>query len=173
MLSSSLVNRPVLSLQAGGVIATAQEPIINPGNLKIIGWRCKSGNHKLILLTQELRDISEQGLIVNDLSALSSPEELVRHHEIINLNFQLTSKPVKSGRGRLGKVSDYSYNEGLFVQKLYVDQPLVKVLSGTGTLIIDRTQIQEITDSYILVNDTDVKASSEEMATAAAIIPST
>ena len=57
--------------------------------------------------------------------------------------------------------------QGLFVQKLYVMRSLVKVFAKEDTVIIDRTQIIEVTDSYILVRDTDVTTTEEEMAGAA------
>jgi hypothetical protein len=68
----------------------------------------------------------------------------------------------------LGKVSDYSYNDGFFVQKLYVARPLHKVFASEDTLVIDREQILEVTDKYILVRDTELKAGAEEFVGAAA-----
>jgi hypothetical protein len=50
---------------------------------------------------------------------------------------------------------------------LYVARSLIKVFSAEDTAIIDRTQILEITDTYILVRDTEVKAGEEELAGAA------
>jgi hypothetical protein len=94
---------------------------------------------------------------------------LVRHSDILNTQFQLIEKPVKTKRHKLGKVDDYSYNEGLFIQKLYVSKPLHKVFTAEDTLIIDRTQIIEVTDHYILVRDTEVKAGAEELAGAVAV----
>jgi hypothetical protein len=172
-LSKSLRQQPIMSLRTGTPVATALEPVINPHNLKIIGWWCKGrGTKQLILLSNEVREIMAGGLAINDEDALSSPDDLVRHREILDIRFQLIDKPVKTKRQKLGKVSDYSYDDkGLFVQKLYVARPLHKVFTTEDTLIIDRTQIIEVTDHYILVRDTDVKASQEELAPAAAALP--
>jgi hypothetical protein len=169
-LSSSLRNQPVISLRLSGPVATAVEPIINPHNLKIVGWWCKlPGNtQQVVLLADDVREIMPNGLAINDDEAISQPEDLVRHKEILDIKFQLLEKPVRTKRHKLGKVSDYSYNDGLFVQKLYVARPLRKVLSSEDTLVIDRNQIIEVTDHYILVHDTEVKATeSEEEMTAA------
>lgn len=174
-LSKSLRQQPIMSLRSGTPIAMAIEPIINPHNLKIIGWWCKTvGRSKqLILLSDDVREIMPTGLAVNDEETLSAAEDLVRHREIFDIHFQLIDKPVKTKRQKLGKVSDYSYDDkGLFVQKLYVARSLIKVFSAEDTLIIDRTQILEVTDHYILVRDSEVKASQEEMAPAAAALPS-
>jgi hypothetical protein len=171
MLSKSLVNQPVISLRSGGQIAVATGPVINPHNLKIMGWWCKaSAGRQLVLLAEDVRDIMPSGLAVNDEDDLSAPEDLVRHSDILNARFELIEKTVKTKRHKLGKVSDYSYNDGMFVQKLYVARPLHKVFTAEDTLIIDRTQILEVTDHYILVRDTEVKAGSEEFAPAGAAL---
>lgn len=169
-LSKSLRNQAVLSLRSGSPVATAIEPILNPHNLKIVGWWCKapSTSGQLVLLTEDVREITPAGLAVNDNAALSSPDELVRHREILDIRFQLMDKTVKTKRQKLGKVSDFSYDDSLFVQKLYVARSLVKIFTAEDTLIIDRTQILEVTDSYILVRDTEVIASEEELAAAPA-----
>ncbi len=170
-LSSSLFNQPVMSLGSGGQIAVAQTPIINPHNLKIIGWWCSGpAGKKLVLLNEDIRGGMPRGLAVNDESALSEISDLVRYKDILNVNFELLNKLVRTKRQKLGKVSDYSYNDGLFVQKLYVARPLRKVFISEDTLIIDRQQILEVTDRFILVNDTEARVMSEEMAPAGAAL---
>lgn len=158
-LSKSLLNQPVVSLRTSSRITLATRPIINPHNLKILGWWCNDG---LVLLADQVREIMTNGLAVNDDDALSNPGDLVRYKDVLNIQFELIDKPVRTKRHRLGKVGDYSYNDGLFVQKLYVSSPLHKVFSSDDTLIIDREQIIEVTDKYILVRDTEIKVGSEE-----------
>jgi hypothetical protein len=168
-MSGSLFNIPVISLRIGRPIATAVEPIMNPHNLKVLGWWCKeSGNGTSVLLTDDVRETTQQGLAVNDDDVLSPPEDLVRHKEILDTNFQLIDKLVRTKRSKIGKVHDYSYNDGMFVQKLYVARPLMKVFAAEDTVIVDRTQILEVTDHHILVRDTDVKETEEEIAAAPA-----
>lgn len=167
-LSSTLINKPVMSLLSGVQIAVAQSPIINPHNLKILGWWCNTAAaRRQVLLVEELREIMPKGLAVNDESALSDPSDLIRQQEILDIDFKLMDKPVRTKRHKLGKISDYSYNDGLFVQKLYVSRPLRKVFTTEDTLIIDRIQILEVNDQYILVRDTEIKAGAEEFAGAA------
>lgn len=169
-LSATLFKQPVVSLRTGGKIATAIEPVIDPRNLKVLGWWCdeRGKDGPVILLTEDVRQMTPQGLAVDGEDELSEPKELVRHKEVLNIKFQLIGKTVKTKRRKLGKVNDFSYNDGMFVQKLYVSAPIVKLLSSTDTHLIDRTQIVEITDDYILVRDTEVTAGAEEMATAPA-----
>jgi hypothetical protein len=168
-LSSSLVNQPVMSLRSGGQIAIALMPIINPHNLKILGWWSSGpAGKKMVLLAEDVREILPGGLAVNDEDDLCDPADLVRHKEILDIKFDLMDKQVRTKRQKLGKVSDYSYNDGMFVQKLYVARPLHKVFTSEDTLIIDREQILEVTDRHILVRDTEVKATADELAGAVA-----
>jgi hypothetical protein len=161
MMSSTLRNRPVMSLRTGTQIATALEPIIDPRSLKILGWWCQVLNNKdqLVLLAEDVREQMPSGLAVNDEDALSMPDDLVRHREMLDIKFQLINKPVKNKRQKLGKVDDFTYDDGMYIQKLYVPSGLRKVFSADDVLMIDRNQIIEVTDSYILVDDGEAKDS--------------
>jgi len=155
-LSGALLNQPVLSLRTGQALATTLSAIINPNNLKIEGFYCQDRFEKKqpILLAIEVRDVLPQGLVVNDHDALSDPEELVRLKDILELNFDLFGKPVYTvSKEKLGKVNDFAADsQTLYVQKLYIGQPLLKSLSG-GQLSVDRTHIVEITNKKIVVQD--------------------
>ncbi len=156
-LSGSLLNRPVLSLRTGGLVATTTGMIINPNNLKIEGFYCTDGFHRkkeVILLFQDIRDVIPQGIVINDYDALAEPEELVRLKSLMDLRFSLMGKSVKTvSKNRVGKVVDFATDTNtMFVQKLYVGQSLIKNFTG-GSLGIDRTQIVEITDRDIVIQD--------------------
>jgi sporulation protein YlmC with PRC-barrel domain len=156
-LSSRLYNCPILSLRTGGVIATAIEPIINPNNLKVEGFYCQDRFDKkmsLILLYQDIREVIPQGIVVNDHEVLTQQDDIIRLKDLINLHFTLLGKPViTESKAKIGKVNDFAVElESMFVQKLYVSQALRKSLS-TSALSVDRTQIVEITDRRIIIND--------------------
>jgi uncharacterized protein YrrD len=170
-LSAAVTNKQVLSLRTGGVIASVMQPIINPNNLKIIGFYCQDRFDKnpLILLGQDIREVAPQGYIVNDHEVLVDQSELIRDKEIIKLNFVLLGKQVVTvGKKRLGKVNDYAVDmDSLYITKLYVVQPLLKNISG-GQLAVDRDQIVEITNKKIVIQEPlqGVKATSFANATA-------
>jgi sporulation protein YlmC with PRC-barrel domain len=171
-LSKTLQNRPVMSLRTGGRIGTAVQPVVNPNNLKVEGWVVtdRFNNEELFVMTQDIRDFIPKGIIVNDHDVLSKPEDLLRLHEILEINFNPMGKAVVSNRGRrLGKVADYAVDmDSFFVQKLYVERSIFRSLSG-GQLSIDRTQIVEITPRKIIVREAEIKAG--ESAPAAAPTP--
>lgn len=171
-LRKMIIDRPILSLRTGSEIATALGPIINPNNLKIEGFYCSSKFEKnpLVLLAQDIRDTLPQGFVVNDQDVLASPDELVRLKEVLSTGFEVIDKTVYTvNKKRLGKINDYAVDsETLYIQKLYVGQSLLRSLSG-GQLSVDRSQIVEITDKKIVIQDPQqpVKATENNIQTAA------
>lgn len=155
-LSGSLLKKPVLSLRTGEPVATVIAPIFNPSNLKIEGFYCEDSvnRQQLVLLYQDIRELSSEGYIVNDHDVLVDADDLVRLKDLLNLQFEIIGKKVYTiNRNKVGKASDYAVEtETMFVQKIYVSQSIIKSLAG-GSLSVDRTQINEITKDKIIIND--------------------
>jgi uncharacterized protein YrrD len=157
-LSGTLLNRPVLSLRTGGVVASTTEAIFNPNNLKIEGFYCvdrfERKKQDVILLYQDIRDVIAQGFIVNDHDVLVDPAELVRLKDLLELHFSLLGKQVVTvDKQKVGKVVDFATETTtMYVQKIYVGQSLLKNITG-GNLGIDRNQIVEITDKKIVIQE--------------------
>lgn len=155
-LSSSLLNKSVLSLRSGGVVAHVVAPIINPDNLKIEGFYCEDNINKkvLILLAQDIRDVVHGNYAVNDHDSLSEPSDLVRLKTVMDLHFELIGKPVvTTSKEKVGKVGDYAVDtSSMYIQKIYVSQSILKSFTG-GSLSIDRNQVNEITPKKIVIND--------------------
>lgn len=155
-LSGMIVNHPLLSLRTGTQVGMVVSPIINPNNLKIEGFLCHddASRKQLVLVSQDIRDILPQGIVINDQDVLTDPSELVRMTDVLQINFELIGKKVEtSDKTKLGKVSDYAIEtSSMYIQKIYVSQSIFKNFS-TGNLGIDRTQIVEITDKKIIVTD--------------------
>ncbi|HEX4774561.1 MAG TPA: hypothetical protein VH234_03510 [Candidatus Saccharimonadales bacterium] len=156
VLSSSLLNKQVLSLRTGAPIATISAPIINPDNLKVEGFYCvdRFSKKQLVLLYQDIRDIMPKGYVVNDHEVLVEPDELVRLKKVMGINFELIGKQVVTvSKEKVGKVSDYATETTtMYIQKIYVTRSVLKSLTG-GSLSIDRTQINEITPKRIIINE--------------------
>lgn len=155
-LSASLINKSVMSLRTGTEIASVLGSIINPDNLKIEGFYCQDrfDNQMCILLYQDIREIVSQGYVVNDHDVLVLPEDLVRLKKIIDLNYDILGKQVVTiSKEKVGKVNDYATEtETMYIQKIYVTRSIFKSFVG-GSLIIDRSQVNEITPTRIVIND--------------------
>lgn len=155
-LSATFNDRPVLSLRTGALIAKVVTPIINPDNLKIEGFFCEDRYSKnmLVLLTQDIRDVLPNGYVVNDHDVLSAPEELIRLRKVLEKPFNpIGKKVVTISKEKVGKVGDYAVDtSSMYIQKIYATRSILKSLTG-GSLIIDRTQINEVTPRQIIIND--------------------
>lgn len=168
-LSSTVLNRNVLSLRSGSVIASITGPIINPNNLKIEGFYCEDrySHDELILLVQDIRDVVQKGYVVNDHDALVEANELVRLKDILELGYDPIGKQVVTlSKEKVGKISDYAIEtDSMYIQKLYASQSIFKSLAG-GSLSIDRSLVQEITPRQIIISELMEPASARAVATA-------
>jgi uncharacterized protein YrrD len=160
-LSTNILDKSVLSLRAGTPIATVIAPIINPNNFKLEGFYCEDRFNKarLVLLWQDVRDVTKQGYIVNDHDVLTDPKELVRLKEVLNLKYDIMNQPVvTTSKEKVGKVSDYAVEtSSMYIQKIYVSQSILKSFTG-GSLSIDRSQIYEVTQKKIIINELTKKS---------------
>jgi hypothetical protein len=165
-LSTKLHHVPLLSLRSGGRIGTVIEPIINPHNLHIDGFYCQSAHsdHALVLLDIDIRDISARGIIIDNHVDLSEPEELVRLQPVLDVNFQLEAKQVLVNKKKVGKVIEYAVEtQSLFIQKIYVQPRLLQSLNQ-NRLTFDRSNVIEVTDSYVAFSGPEVKIGSTQTA---------
>jgi sporulation protein YlmC with PRC-barrel domain len=155
-LSSSLLDKTVLSLRTGTPVAKVTGAVINPNNLKIEGFYCQDTIDKkeLILLSQDIRELLPNGYVINDHDVLAETEDLVRLRKVLELQFELIGKQVVTvNKEKVGKVSDFAADsDTMFIQKIYVAQSILKNFTG-GSLSIDRSQIQEITPRRIIVSE--------------------
>lgn len=156
LLIESLLDKPVFSLRTGGPVGFVEQPVLNPHNLKIEGFYVTDSIDKqtLILLCQDIRESSIKGYIINDHGVLAQPDDLVRLKKILSRDFQLIKKPVETvGKEKVGKVTDFAVETTtMYVQKLYVARPFWRNPAG-GSLSIDRSQIVEVTDKRVVINE--------------------
>lgn len=161
-LSSHFLNRQILSLRIGRPVGRAGKLLINPNSLKIEGWFSTSTDSKdqMILPVGEIREIISKGIVVDDLDALTHPEDLIRLKKIIDIEFTLLGKAViTEGGKKIGKIQDFAIdNDTMYIKKIYASQNLIQAVSGSQ-LMIDRSQIVEITDKKIIVKNSTIKKS--------------
>ncbi len=169
LLSNDLLSKQVLSLRTSRPVARIVSAIINPNNLKVEGFFCIDSVDKseLILVVQDIREIIPDGYIINDHDVLCNIDDLVRLKDIISINFSLINKPVETiSKDKIGKVQDFSTDtESFYINKLYVTPPIYRSLNGSS-LIVDRTQINEISPKKITIYDL-LKASSVQVSATA------
>jgi len=155
-----LVNLPVLSLQTGGQIAITTGLLINPESLTLSAFTCLGlGRAHCLLLPQDIKQAGAQGLIVDSDEALAEPTDIVRLQPLLEKPFRLEGLPVVTQLGRkVGKVETYTISPDDYeIQKLYIHRPIMQSFVG-GSLIVDRGQIADVTNTQIVVKDTEILA---------------
>lgn len=160
--SARLNQLPVLSLQTGSPLAYTSEPIIDPRRLHVTAFYCEGpllDFQPAIIHTDDIREFSDLGLIVNNSEDIMSPDGLVRLQEVIDFNFSFIGMKVIDDRNtKLGKVEDYvTETESFLVQTFVVKRPLLKSFNE-AKLVISRNQIAEIKDDVIVVRSPTVQA---------------
>lgn len=163
MLSQRLLEKPVMSLQTGAEIARTKQAITDPASLQIIGYYVESKLKKentLILKTQDIREVSQVGLIIDSIDEILPESDLFRIKEITKLHFELTGMQVVDEKKRkLGKVVNYGIDPRSFmIHQLHVKQPILKSFH-IAEVLINRTQIVEINDDEIIVKQASVRES--------------
>lgn len=162
VLVESLLKLPIVSLQTGQDLARPTRPIIDPRQLYIIAFYCEGPNldeDPAVLHTDDIREVSTIGLIVDSADDIMSPTDLVRLQQVLSFNFILDDKLVVDDLGnKIGKVNQYAVETNTFhIIKLHVRPTLLKAWNTTER-IIDRSQIIEINDKHIVVKSATIKA---------------
>ena len=166
---SRLIGVPILSIQAGGPIATIKNAIVDPDNLKILGFNLEGPllNHTdaTILDVRSIREYSQLGMVIDNIEELVAPDDVIKIQKILELNFDLINLKVKTKKGtKLGHLVDYTVtSEDFIVQQIIVKRPLVKALVDPE-LTISRKEIVEITDYEVIIKDEEktLKARAEK-----------
>jgi uncharacterized protein YrrD len=157
MVGSTLVNYPVLSLHVGGLVSHTVEPIIDPESLSVIAYELdtreiddpEAGS---ILMIEDVRELSDDGLIIDSTDRLVEREDVIKLDKIMDLEFKLIGLKVVTKDGKkLGKVIDYTLDTGSFsIFQLIVQRPFLDAIVDPE-LTINRSQIVEIDDEKITI----------------------
>ncbi|MBQ3465257.1 PRC-barrel domain-containing protein [Candidatus Saccharibacteria bacterium] len=156
--ASRLIGTPVLSVQAGGRIASVSELIVDPDTLKIIAFKLTGPlvmrSSAKILDVKSVREYSNFGIVIDDIDELIEKDDVVKISKVLDLNFDLNGLKVETKKGsKLGKVEDYTLtSEDFIVQQLIVKRKLLKSFLDPE-LTISRKEIVEITDYKVIIKD--------------------
>lgn len=150
-----------MGLQTGTKLAETKNPIINPGNLKIIAYEVEGrllSEHPSFIRIDDVRELSDVGMIIDSSDEFVGLDDVISMKKIYELDFKLIGHNVIDEIGhKLGKVEDYNIDTDSFIiQQFNVKRSIIKSLTETG-LLIHRSQIVEINDQNIIVRATAKK----------------
>ena len=168
-MNSRIIGTPILSVQAGGPIATIKSAIIDPNDLKILGFHLEgplvNRAEARILDVRSIRESSQLGMVIDNIEELVAPDDVIKIQNVLELNFDLINLKVRTKKGtKLGHIIDYTLtSEDFIVQQIIVRRPLVKSLVDPE-LTISRKEIVEITDYEVIIKDEEkvLKARAEK-----------
>lgn len=149
---------PVLSLHVGGMIATTNEAVIDPEDLRVIAYTLEGPIIKNdpevgdILDINDVREVSNTGLIVDSADRFVTREDVIRFDKVMDLNFNLVGLKVVTQNGKkIGKIIDYTLDSSTFmIYQLIVQRPFMSSLIDPE-LTINRSQIVEIDDYKVTI----------------------
>jgi len=158
LIGSKVANMPILSLHVGGPVAEIREAVIDPEDLCIVAYVVDGpiirndpdvGN---ILDINDVREISNSGLIIDSTDRFTTREDVVRFDKIMELGFHLVGLKVVTQDGKkLGKIVDYTLDSSTFmIYQLIVQRPFMSSLIDPE-LTINRSQIIEVDDYKVTI----------------------
>ena len=153
-----MIGMPILSLHVGGEVAKTSMAVIDPEDLKVIAYTLEGAIIKNdpdvgdILSTDDIREISDPGLIVDSTDRFTTREDVIHFDEVMNLHFDLVGLKVVTQDGKkLGKIVDYTLDSGTFmIYQLIVQRPFMSSLIDPE-LTINRSQIVEVDDFKVTI----------------------
>jgi len=171
LIGSKVASMPVLSLHVGGPVAEIREAVIDPEDLRVIAYTLDGPVIKNdpevgdILDTQDIREVSNSGLIVDSTDRFTTREDVIRFDKVMELGFHLVGLKVVTQDGKkLGKIVDYTLDSGTFmIYQLIVQRPFMSSLIDPE-LTINRSQIIEVDDYKVTIKHekAEVKMPKEE-----------
>lgn len=165
----ALLLAPIMSLQTGQPLAKFDAPIIDPRNLKIMGFYVSGPMvdfSPAVIFAEDIREFGSLGAIIDSTDKIMPlDEDLVRLNEVIRLGFRLDNiKVVDNHGGKLGKVENYTLNSDNFlVQQLYLRPSLAKSFM-VANLIVSRQQIAAIDNKKITVSAPTIRDKAQNIA---------
>jgi uncharacterized protein YrrD len=175
ILSKSILNVPIMSLQTGTRLGTSGMPIINPATLTIMAFFVNDSGitqgEQDVLMTNDVREVGQMGIIIDAIDDLSPLSDLVRLQEIVALGFDVMGlNVIDEEKSKLGRVVDYSFDPTTFtIHKLYLKPPLLKRFQ-THTTQISRRQIIEVNNNAIIVRSATMKEQAQDKITSGEFI---
>jgi sporulation protein YlmC with PRC-barrel domain len=150
-----LLKTPVMSLQTGAELATTRRILIDPRDLTVVAYELEGpvlDERPSFLRPVDVRELSNLGLIVDSSDEFVGLDDVIRIKQVHDYDFDLIGLDViDDKKKKLGKVQGFNVDSSSFsVQQLVVRRPLFKSF-GETELLIHRTQVIEVRESYVKV----------------------
>ena len=162
ILGSRLLNSPIMSLQTGAKLAQTLKPVIDPSNLRVLAYEVEGPlltEKPTFVRTDDIREYGRLGMIIDSNDELLALDDVIRIKQVYQLGFPLVGvRVIDEHKRKLGKVEDYTLETGNFlIEQINVRRGFFQGITDTGFLV-NRTQIIEINDDFIVIKSPSVKS---------------
>ncbi len=152
--ASGLVGKPVVSIRINANIGQISGVLLNPDRLSVAGlWIKTNANpRQLLLLNDDIRQLTSQRAIVDDHNQLVEPSELPKLRSILTINYIIPGKKIVADGRKIGVALDFNFNN-----ETYLVSHIIARASGlqrlrVSQLTFERRQITAIDNRKITVN---------------------
>ena len=157
--AKSLLNIPIISLYNSLKVGNLRDFIVDPEAGKIIGilvLKEAANGNSLVLSTIDIREMSDQAIIVDSEEVLVLQTDIVRIDSVLKTKIEIFNNKVFTESGKnLGRVQDYLIDDLFFIAKLYVKPALFNIMETE--VIIPREAIVKVTKEKIIVSASSLK----------------
>ena len=171
MVGSRFIGMQVLSLHIGGQTAAVKRVVVDPEDLSIMAFELEGPIIRdpeigSFLMAEDIRETSNQGLVVDSADRFVNPEDVIRLNEVLELNFNLEGLKVVTKEGKnikkLGKIIDYTVDSStLSIFQIIAQRPFMESFVDPQ-LTINRSQITEVDDFKITIKHDKQKIKVEQ-----------
>lgn len=157
VINDAISGKKVMSIHAGGAIASIEGALIDPSNLKILAFSVNAKNIKYfsVVFSSDIREWGQIGAIINSEDEIIEVDEnLPKIKDIAQSKFRLEGIGVRTESGRrLGRVKNYIFEtDGFFVVKFYIEK-IAWLGIFKQPIVIERESIINVTDKFLVVSD--------------------
>ena len=143
------------AMDEGTAVGTLKRVVVNPEDLKVIGFTVKIGavfpKIKAVSFF-DVVDIDINGLAINSRESLSDAKEIVRLNELMKKKYSIVGQPVRSKSGKkLGRVTD------ALVETTTGDILRIYTKYFISNYVFERSQIDKVTLREVIIKESVLK----------------
>ena len=153
-IARELLGKPVVSIQSNSPIGYISGLLVDPHRLTVAAlWVTVKANYQedLLLLPINIRQLTSQRVIVDELESLTKPEELPKLNEILTINYRIPDKKVIAFGRKIGVATDFDFNRDNYSITAIIARPVGWQRLKMSQLRFERNQITKVDDRKIVV----------------------
>ena len=152
--ASSLVGKPVASIRLNAEVGQISGILLDPNRLMVAGFwvRTRSDPRPLLLLTEDVRQLTSQQAIVDDRQQLVEPSDLPKLRSILAINYLIPGKKVVADGRKIGIAQDFNFNNTTYLVSHIAARASGWQRLRVNQLVFERRQITGLDDRKITVD---------------------